>query len=160
MAPHEIPLGVEDTDPEPVPSRTTVTDTGLFVRAKFAGVAPVTEPTTLYAPAVVLAVNVDDVAMPLAFVVSLSVARRELLKVPEAPEEGAVNLTVTPESALPDASFTSAASGVAKAEPTVCDCGEDPATVCTLAGAPALMVTTGAVRLVGEPFTVSEAAKG
>jgi hypothetical protein len=50
-----------------------------------------------------LAVNVTDVATPLAFVVAVFTPPAN---VPLAPLPGAVNVTVTPETGLLDASLT------------------------------------------------------
>jgi hypothetical protein len=93
----------------------------LFVRPKLAGaVAPVALAVTVYTPAVPFAVNVDDVATPLAFVVSVSVAVPPA-NVPLAPDPGAVNVTVTPLLGVPLVD-TVATSGAANAVLTVALC--------------------------------------
>ena len=69
-----------------------------------------------------------------------------LLKVPEAPEPGAVNVTFTPLTGLLPASFTVTANGFANAVLIVADCGVVPAFAVMLAGV--------AVRLVREKLTV------
>ena len=86
-----------------------------FVRLKFAAAAaPEVVAATVYGPpAVALAVNVDEVARPLAFVVSVSVAV-PLPNLPLAPEEGAVNVTETPLAGFP-LEVTNATSGFANA---------------------------------------------
>src|SRR5207253_1903482 len=81
-----------------------------FVIAKFAVSAP-TLATTLYEPAVPLAVRAGAVAMPLPFVTTVALAA----KVPEAPEAGAVKVTLTPASGLLPESVTLACSAVLKA---------------------------------------------
>jgi len=75
----------------------------------------------VYAPVVVFAVNVDDVATPVELVVSVSVAV-PLAKVPLAPLLGAVNVTDTPLTGLPLLFVTVADSAVPKAAPTVALC--------------------------------------
>jgi hypothetical protein len=70
----------------------------VLVKAKLAGVAaPVAEAVTVYDPAVELAVNITEVAMPLALLVTVSVsAGVEVANRPLAPDDGAVNVTETP----------------------------------------------------------------
>jgi hypothetical protein len=72
----------------------------VLVKAKLADVAPDVEAIILYAPSVVLAVNAEDVATPLAFVVSVSVAV-PLANVPLAADVGAVKVTETPLAGNP-----------------------------------------------------------
>lgn len=87
----------------------------MLVKAKLAGVvAPGVVAVTEYAPAVALAVNAVDVAMPLEFVVSVSVSVVLLPKSPLAPEAGAVKVTATPLVGDPLV-VTVAESGRAKA---------------------------------------------
>jgi hypothetical protein len=86
------------------------------------------------APDFTFAVNADDVATPLAFVVSVSVAV-PFANVPLAPDPGAVNVTVTPLLGVPLVD-TVATSGAANAVLTVALC-PDPlvaAIVTTFAG--------------------------
>jgi hypothetical protein len=83
------------------------------------------------------AVNVLAVARPLALVVAVVVV--VVPNLPEAPEEGAVKVTVTPETGLPTASVTSATSGLAKAAFSAADCPE-PEETATLAGLPTMTV--------------------
>ena len=85
-----------------------------------------------------LAVNVDVVAIPLEFVVALRVAEL-FANVPLAPLPGAVNVTVTPLTGLPPASFTVACSAVANAALMVALCPE-PAVAVTLAAPPVKLV--------------------
>ncbi len=67
-----------------------------------------------------------------------------MLKRPDAPEAGAVKTTLTPETTLPELSFTVTASG-AKAVLMVTDCGVVPAFVVMEPGAPALLVSENEV---------------
>src|SRR5579871_418552 len=80
-----------------------------------------------------------DVAVPVASVVSVSVAV-SLAKVPLAPLAGAVKVTETLGTGLPDESVTKALSVCANAVPTVVDCGV-PLVAVTAAGAPARFVS-------------------
>ena len=73
-------------------------------------------------PAVPLAVKVDDVATPEALVTALEAPWND----PLAPLEGAVKVTVTPLTGLPDASMTVAWRGVANTVLTVVVCGVPP----------------------------------
>ena len=75
--------------------------------------------------------------MPLTLVTPLPVAKPA--KVPLAPLPGAVNVTVTPFTGLPPASFTVAPRAAAKAVLMVVLCGV-PALVTMLAGAPVRLV--------------------
>src|SRR5579871_916830 len=63
-------------------------------------------------------------ATPLASVVTVA-----FWKVAEAPEVGAVNVTVAPATASPVASVRSTCSGLPKAVPTIVCCEETPVTV-------------------------------
>ena len=108
-----------------------------FVNEKFADVAPVALATTLYGPpAVALAVNVADVATPLAFVVAVF---SPPAKVPLAPLVGAVNVTTTPLTGLFPASVTVATKGAPKAVLIAALC-PDPLVTTTFAGAAARFV--------------------
>ena len=89
-------------------------------------------------PVVPLAVNVGAIATPDAFVVAMAV-RAPPVNVPLAPVLGAVNVTVTPLTGLPPASFTVACSAVAKAVLITALCGV-PAVAVIEAGAPAVLV--------------------
>lgn len=86
-----------------------------------------------------MAVKVLAVASPAAFVTAL-VVRVALANVPEAPEAGAVKVTVAPGTGLPAASLTSATSAAGKAFATVPVCGE-PEEMTVLAAAPAVIVS-------------------
>jgi len=77
---------------------------GVLVIEKLAGATPLTVAVTVYEPAVVFAVNAGAVATPLALVVTVALAPN----VPEAPEPGAVNVTLTPGIGLESASRTMA----------------------------------------------------
>jgi hypothetical protein len=87
-------------------------------------------------------VKVDEVASPLAFVVSVSVFV-PLPNLPLAPEEGAVNVTETPLVGVPFV-VTSATKGFANAVPTVALCPDPVDTA---------MTGTGAAVLVSLKFT-------
>src|SRR5215467_2120129 len=87
-----------------------------------------------------LAVKTEAVATPDAFVVAVFTPPAN---VPLAPLPGAANVTVTPLTGLPPASFTVAWNCTAYAAPTVALCGV-PAVAVMLAAAP--------VRLVNEKF--------
>ena len=94
----------------------------VFVRLKFAGaLAPVAVAVTVYDPADAFAVNVGEVAMPLEFVVACAVVEPPV-KVPLAPDEGAVNVTVTPLVGIPPV-VTVATRGRANAVFTFALCG-------------------------------------
>jgi hypothetical protein len=109
----------------------------LFVNAKFADVAPVALATTLYGPpAVAFAVNVADVATPLAFVVAVFTPPA---KVPLAPLAGGVNVTTTPLTGLFPESVTVATRGAANAVLIVAFCPE-PLVTATFAAAPVKFV--------------------
>ena len=90
------------------------------------------------------AVNGAD-ATPDAFVATVIVAVL-LLKVPDAPEPGAVNVTFTPLTGLLPASVTVTAKAFVNAVLIVPDCGVVPAF--------AVMLVGGAATLVNEKFTV------
>jgi hypothetical protein len=71
-----------------------------------------------------LAVNVEAVARPLEFVVTThsfadGLPPEQLANVPEAPEVGAVNVTLTPETPVPPEAVTFATRGEPKAVCTV-----------------------------------------
>lgn len=79
--------------------------------------------------------NADAVATPPVLVVAVVVAE-PLAKVPLAPLDGAVKVTVALGTTLPEASLTVACSAVAKAVDTVADC-PPPAVTVIDAGGPA-----------------------
>src|SRR5690242_21918958 len=106
--------------------------TGRFVSEKFAEVAPGTLATTLYGPpAVPFAVNVVDVATPLALLTAVFVP----VNVPLAPLGGAVNVTTTPLTGLFPASVTVATKGAPNAVLIVALC-PDPLVTLTLEAPP------------------------
>jgi hypothetical protein len=112
----------------------------MLVSEKLTAVKPVAEAVTLYGPpAVAFAVN-DAEATPDAFVATTIVAVL-LLNTPEAPVLGAVNVTFTPGTALPPASFTVTARAFANAVLTVADCGVVPAFAVIVEAAPGLFVS-------------------
>jgi hypothetical protein len=93
-----------------------------LVRLKLAAAAaPVAEAVTVIVPAVVLAVNDDEVATPLEFVITVSVAVEFETNMPLAPDAGAVNVTATPLAGDPPF-VTVATSELANAVPTVVFC--------------------------------------
>src|SRR5690242_9286164 len=135
--------------PEPLVTTTLAAGPAVFVSEKFAEVAPGTLATTLYGPpAVPFAVNVVDVATPLAFVAAVFTPPAN---VPLAPLVGAVNVTTTPLTGLFAASRTVACSCVANAVLIAALCGV-PAVAVTLAGGP---VTVNATPLLATPLTVT-----
>jgi hypothetical protein len=96
----------------------------VFVRLKLAVVdTPVADAVTVYGPpTVAFAVNVVEVATPLALVVAV-VVFVPFAKVPLAPVMGAVNVTVTPLTGVEPLSRTVATSGAANAVLTAALCG-------------------------------------
>jgi len=93
-----------------------------LVRLKLAAVeAPVAAAVTATVPAIVLAVSTDEVATPLEFVITVSVAVEFEANVPLAPDAGAVNVTVTPAVGVPPV-VTVATSGLANAVATAVLC--------------------------------------
>jgi len=109
-----------------------------LVNEKFAEVAPVALATTLYGPpAVLLAVNVADVATPLALVVAVFTPPAN---VPLAPLPGAVNVTTTPVTGLFPASVTVATNGAPNAVLIAALC-PDPLVAATLAAGPTVLVS-------------------
>ena len=97
--------------------------------------------------------NVEAVATPLLLVVAVVVTVL-LAKRPEAPVDGAVNVTVAPETGLLEESRTVAANVVTKLVLTVVLCGEPAVTVMLLA-APAVFVSE---KLAGVPTPLTVAA--
>ena len=110
-----------------------------LVRLKFCVVRPAEAADTLYGPpAMLLAVNGAE-ATPLEFVDTVMVAVL-LLNLPLAPEPGAVNVTLTPDTGLLDASSTVTASAFPNAVPTVAVCGVVPALAVIELAAPAVLL--------------------
>jgi hypothetical protein len=105
--------------PDPLDTAMTGTGAAVLVSLKFTGLAaPAAEATTLYGPpTVAFAVKVEEVAKPLAFVMSVSVFV-PLPNLPLAAEEGAVNVTETPLVGVPFV-LTKATKGFANAVLTV-----------------------------------------
>src|SRR5690242_11494628 len=123
--------------PEPLVTATFAGAADRLVNEKFAEVAPGTLATTLYGPpAVAFAVNVVDVATPLALLSAPSRRSSVLL----APLVGAVNVTVAPLTGLFPASVTVATNGAANAVLTAALCPE-PLVTTTLAAGPAVFVS-------------------
>ncbi len=99
--------------PEPLDTATLAGGAPRFVSEKFAEVAPVALATTLYGPPeVAFAVNVAEVAIPLAFVVAVFTPPAN---VPLAPLVGAAKVTSTPLTGLFPASVTVATKGAVNA---------------------------------------------
>jgi len=121
----------------PLVAATFAAGPALFVRTKFADVAPVALATTLYGPpAMALAVKTAEVATPLALVVAVFTPPAN---VPLAPDAGGVNVTTTPLTGLLPASVTVATMGAAKAVLIAALCGV-PLVAATFAAGPALLV--------------------
>ena len=78
--------------------------------------------------------------MPDAFVGTVMVAV-ELLNRPEAPDPGAVNVTVTPDNGVLPASFTVTAKAFVNAVLIAADCGVVPAFAVIVDAAPAVLVS-------------------
>lgn len=98
--------------------------TGMLVKLKLAGLlAPLVVAVTVKAPAVLFAVQADEVATPLESVVSVSVAPPGNAQL--APEAGAVKVTETPLAGVPFE--VTVADRAANALPTVTPlCGVPP----------------------------------
>ena len=124
------PVGAVPGDPEY--TDTVVAVPGLLVSAKDAGVADPLVACTDTAPAIVFAMKVT-VAMPDALVIPVIVAVL-FANVPDAPEAGAVKVTLTPSTGLSATFVTNADSGLANVSPTVADCGEPEKTETVAAG--------------------------
>ncbi len=94
-------------------------------------------------------------AIPDAFVATVIVAVL-LLNKPEAPDEGAVNVTFTPDTGLLPASFTVTASALPKGTLIVALCGVVPAFAVIDDAGPAVLVSEKftVVRLVAAAVTV------
>ena len=100
-----------------------------------------------------LAVNTSD-TWPLDPVAALMVFE-ELEKVPDEPEEGAVNVTFAPGTGLPSASVTIATSGLANADPWVAD-WLPPETTVIEAGVPATMLKLLEMTVPCDGFEVAD----
>src|SRR5579884_2588823 len=84
----------------------------MFVSEKLAAAAADVEAVTKYVPALPLATTMGDVACPFAPVIA--VATVEPLSVALAPLDGAVNVTVAPDTGLLPTSVTVATRRLAK----------------------------------------------
>src|SRR5260370_868016 len=119
-----------------------------FVSEKFAEVAPGALATTLYGPpAVEFAVNVADVATPLAFVVAVFTPPAN---VPLAPLAGAVKVTVTLLTGLFPVSVTVATNGAANAVLIAVLCPE-PLVPVTFAAGPTRLVRSNFAQALPPP---------
>ena len=96
-----------------------------------------------------MAVSAEAVAWPLALVTAVA----DPPKVALAPLDGAVNVTVTPLTGLPPASFTVACSAVAKALLIAALCGVPAVAVMLLAPPPTLVRLKVAV--LAKPATLA-----
>jgi hypothetical protein len=111
----------------------------VLVREKLTAVSPDALAVTVYGPpTVAFAVNGAD-ATPDASVAA-TIVFELLLKVPEAPDPGAVNVTLTPGTGFVPASRTVTASALANAVETIADCGVVPAFAVIVEGAPTVLV--------------------
>jgi hypothetical protein len=118
-----------------VPALATIapTATAVLVRLKLAVVATLgVLAVTAYDPAVALAVKVGAIATPLPLVVAVAVNTPP--KVPLAPPEGAVNVTVAPLTGLPPL-VTVACSVAANAVLTIALWPDPPLAVMAVVGA-------------------------
>ena len=125
VATRGLPKAIPTTALCPLPLVAVIVagEDAVFVRLKFADDdAPLVDADTMYEPAVVLAVKICEVAMPLAFVASVSVAAAgDVANVPLAPEPGAVKVTDTPLTGDPF-DVTVACSAAAKGWPIAALC--------------------------------------
>ena len=138
--------------PDPLVTTTLAAGPTVFVSEKLAEVEPVALATTLYGPpAVAFAVNVAEVATPLAFVVAVFTPPAN---VPLAPLVGAVNVTNTPLTGLFPASVAVATKGATNAVLIAVLC-PDPLVTTTLAAGPTLFVSA---KLAGVATPETEAA--
>src|SRR5260221_497676 len=103
-----------------------VTEAGapvVLVRLKFAArITPATAAVTTYGPAVPLAINAGDVAMPFTSVVAVAVLDEVSENVPPGPVDGAVNVTTTPLVGAPFG-VTVATTAARSAALLACLCG-------------------------------------
>jgi hypothetical protein len=149
-APPPVKLAVMVPVPVGDGPENVVTIAAVLVSEKFAGVAtPLAVAVTVYEPDVALAVNAGAVATPLALVVTVGLPAN----VPDAPEPGAANVTLTPGTGLASASRTVALSTVANAVLTVVLCGV-PAVAVILAATPGVLVSEKLAG-VATPLTVA-----
>jgi hypothetical protein len=110
--------------PEPLVAVMEAGGPAVLVSAKVAVPGtPATDAMTLYDPAVAFAVSMADIAMPDAFVTAVFAPPT---KVADGPLDGAVNVTVTPLTALPAPSRTVAVRRFANAVLMAADCGVPP----------------------------------
>src|SRR5579884_1364109 len=97
----------------PLVTTTLAAGPDWFVREKAAVDAEPHDAMTLYAPAKLFAETVADVATPCAFVTAVFTPPAKVALAPVC--AGAVNVTVAPETGLPDESVTITDSGLANA---------------------------------------------
>jgi hypothetical protein len=107
--------------------------------------------TTVNDPTMPFAVSGEAVAVPVASVMALSASL--WTNRPDAPEAGAVNITLTPDRGLPEESCTMAFRSVVNGVPTTVLCS-DPVAARILPGAPEVLVRSNAVPL-GIPVAVA-----
>src|SRR5579863_3203828 len=121
------------------------------------GLTPVTEAVTMYPPVTSLARKAGATATPDALVVTLTRLVPVVAKVPLAPVDGALKVTVAPGTGFLSASLTVTDSGMVKVEPTG-DCCVTPAPGVTLDGAAARLVRVNTAGLV-TPWAVAVTVK-
>jgi hypothetical protein len=131
-APNAVPIWASCRDPlVPV---IAAAGPEVFVRLKLVvAVTPATLAVTVSAPIVPFAVNVDEVATPLALVVSVSEFDEFDRNVPLAPVVGAVKITNAPLTGDPPI-VTVATSGVANAVLSAALCPVPPVAATASAG--------------------------
>src|SRR6202158_5225273 len=133
-------LTVADCGVVPALAVIVVALPAVLVSEKLTLVSPLAAAVTVYGPpAVALAVN-GAAATPDALVATVIVVVL-LENRPEAPDPGAVNVTLTPATGLLPASRTVTASALAKAVLTVADCGVVPALAVIVVALPAVLVS-------------------
>ena len=108
-----------------------------LVNANDADAAPLVDATTAYGPATVLAVN-GSISWPLLSVKPLIVAA-PVLKAPLSPLDGALKVTDTPGTRLPNASCTVATAAASNGVFTIVLCGKLGVATMVAAAAAALV---------------------
>ena len=124
------------------PGLAVITDAEpcVFATVKLTPLRPVEAAVTVYGPpAVVFAVNGAD-ATPNALAATV-IAVVPLLKIPDAPLPGAVNVTFTPDMGLLPASFTVTAKALENAVLTVAVCGVVPGLAVIVEGEPTVFAS-------------------
>ena len=138
--------------PTPLDAATVAGAPAVLTSEKLPGEAPAALATTLKDPAMEFARMAGEVAWPVPSVDALVV--RPPLKLPLAPELGAVNVTVVPETELPNESFTLATSGREKGVLTVALWGA-PVEAVTVAAPPGVLVSENVAGVSPETVPVT-----